>query len=413
MEGTMKRNGMMVILAIFCMLFTVGMIPTSVSAADPIRLGFVADVSGIGAAFYKGQKAAIDLFVEEFNAAGGINGRKLEVIVRDAALKPDIGANMARELILSEKCDFLIGPTSSAVALAATKVAKEFKKVIYFHTSNAEALTTTDFQPYMFQVVPNTGIEGRGIAQFMSQKPYKKYGYIGPDYAYGHDQYKAFKGEMAKLKPDAEIVETVWVKVGETNYSPYIPTLMAKAPEAIFSSLWGGGLSTFIKQAKPYGLFNKAALCSLFDLDMLRVTGHDMPEGLLGYARCPFYAVDTPEMKTFVKKYYDKNKEYPADWAIMAYDGLIALTDAIKKAGSTDSDQVVKALEGLKFKSLRGERFIRPEDHMANVGIYVGVTAKDPKYKDFLIMKDVVEVPAEKTWLPVEEVKKLQQAGSK
>lgn len=392
-------------------LFLAGGVFTSerATAQDTIRLGFVADVSGVGATFYKAQKAGIDLFIEEINASGGVLGKKLEVVVRDAQLKPDIGANTARELILSEKCDFLIGPTSSAVALAITKVAKEFKKIVYFHTSNAEALTTTDFQPYMFQVVPNTGIEGRGIAHFLAQKPFTKYGFIGPDYAYGHDQFKAFKGELAKLKPDAKILDVVWVKLGETNYSPYIPTLMAKSPEAIFSSLWGGGLSTFVKQAKPYGVFKKAALCSLFDLDMLRATGKDMPEGLLGYARCPFYAVDTPQMKAFAKKYFEKNKEWPADWAIMSYDGLVALTEAIKKANSTDSDKVVKALEGMKFKSLRGERYIRAEDHMANVGIYVGVTAKSPEFKDFLIMKDVVEVPAEKIWLPVAEVKKLQE----
>ncbi len=116
-------------------------------------------------------------------------------------------------------------------------------------------------------------------------------------------------------------------------------------------------------------------------------------------------------MKAFVKKYHDKYKEWPADWAIMAYDGLIALTDAIKKANSTDSDQVVKAIEGLHFKSLRGDRYIRAEDHMMNAGIYVGTSAKDPNYKDFLILKDVKEVPADKVWLSVEEVKKLQAGG--
>lgn len=403
MKGKSLATSLMIVLLIFSGVI----VGERASAQDTIRLGFVADVSGIGATFYKGQKAGIDLFIEEVNAAGGILGKKLEVIVRDAQLKPDIGANMARELILSEKCDFLIGPTSSAVALAITKVAKEFKKIVYFHTSNAEALTTTDFQPYMFQVVPNTGIEGRGIAQFMAKKPYKKYGYIGPDYAYGHDQFNAFKGEMAKLKPDSEILEVVWVKLGESNFSPYIPTLMAKSPEAIFSSFWGGQLSSFVKQAKPYGVFGKAALCSLFDLDMLRVTGPDMPEGLLGYSRCPFYAVDTPEMKAFAKKYYEKNKEWPADWACMSYDGLIALTEAIKKANSIDSDKVVKALEGMKFKSLRGERYIRPEDHMANVGIYVGVTAKNPAFQGFLVLKDVEEVPAEKIWLSVEQIEKM------
>jgi branched-chain amino acid transport system substrate-binding protein len=403
----LNRYGARVLLAVFVLVGALALNVNS-QAGDTIKLGFVADVSGIGATFYKGQKAAIDLFIEETNAAGGVLGKKLELVVRDAQLKPDIGSTMARELILAEKCDFLIGPTSSAVALAVTKVANEYKKIVYFHTSNSEALTTTDYQPYMFQVVPNTGIEGRGIAAFLSQKPYKKYGYIGPDYAYGHDQFKAFKAELAKLKPDAEIVEVVWVKVGETNYSPYIPTLTAKNPEAIFSSLWGGGLSTFVKQAKPYGIFGKTAFTSLFDLDMLRVTGQDMPEGLLGYARCPYYAVNTPEMKAFADKYFKKNNDWPADWACMAYDGLIALTEAIKKANSVDSEQVVKEIGGLKFKSLRGERYIRAEDHMANMGIYVGTSAKDPNFKDFLVLKDVVEVPAEKVWMPVEEVKKLQ-----
>ena len=405
MEHGKRRVFLTFAMAMFSMIF---FISSMASAADTIKLGFIADVSGIGALFYKSQKAGLDMFIDEINAAGGIKGKKLELIVRDSQLKPDIGANQARELILSEKCEFLIGPTSSAVALAATKVAKEFKKIIFFHTSNAEALTTTAFQPYMFQVVPNTGIEGRGMAVVLSKKPYKKYSLIGPDYAYGHDQLNGFKSEMAKLRPDVEILDTVWVKLGESNFSTFIPTLMAKKPQAIDAAFWGGQLSAFIKQAKPYGLIKEAPISSLFDLDMLRATGLDMPEGLTGYARAPFYAIDTPQMKQFIKKYYDKYKEWPADWAIMAYDGMIVLTEAMKKADSTESEQVVKVLGGLKFNSLRGERYIRDVDHMANVGIYAGVTAKSPEYKEFLIMKDVAEVPAEKVWLSVEEVKKLQ-----
>lgn len=377
-------------------------------AEDTIRIGFVADVSGIGAGVYKGQKAGLDLFIEETNAAGGVLGKKLELIVRDAQLKPDIGANMARELILSEKCDFLLGGTSSGVGIAITKVAGEFKKILVIHTCNSEALTTTDFQPYMFQVVPNTGMQGRAIALYLSQKPYKRVGYIGPDYTYGHTEWESFKSDLRKLKPDVELLDPVWVKVGETNYTSYIPTLVGQNPDIIFSSLWGGGLSSFIKQATPYGLFKKSSITALFELDMLKAMGQGMPEGMLGYTRCPFYAIDTPEMKAFVQKYYDKYKDYPSDWACLAYDGMNALQQAIKKANSIDSEQVVKVIGGLKFKSLRGERYIRPEDHMANVGVYVGYTVKEPKYKDFLIMKDVVEVPAEKTWLSVEEVKKLQ-----
>lgn len=404
MRGRMLRTA----LAVLVFALAAGLVVSGdCLAQDKIRLGFVADVGGIAATFYKSQRQAIDLFIEEANAAGGVMGKKLEVVVRDSQLKPDIGSNMARELILSEKCDFLIGPTSSAVALAITKVAQEFKKIVYFHTSNTELLTTTDFQPYMFQVVPNTGIEGRGIVEFVSKKPYKRFGYIGYDYAYGHTQWDEQKAKLKQLKPDAQIAEPVWVKLGESNFSAWIPTVIASNPEVILSSLWGGGLASFIKQAQPYGMFKTASVTSLFDLDMLRAIGKDMPENQLGYARAAFYAIDTPQMKAFNQKYYDKYKEWPADWAIMAYDGLIALTDAIKQANSLDSDKVVKALEGLKFKSLRGDRFIRAEDHMMNCGIYVGYTVKDPKYEGFLIMKDVVEVPAEKVWRSVDELKKI------
>jgi branched-chain amino acid transport system substrate-binding protein len=400
----MKSKHLVIIISIFSILFFVS--PTQ--AADTIRIGWTADMPGVGATFYDSQKKALDLFFEETNAAGGVLGNKLELIIRDSKLKPDVGAMVARELILSEKCEFLIGPTSSGVALAVTKVAKEFKKIVYFHTSNTEKLTTTDFQPYMFQVVPNTGIEGRGIAMFIAKSPYKRISFIGPDYAYGHTQWDSFKEYLKKLKPDVKILKAVWPKQGETNFAPYVPALMAQDPQVIYTNLWGGNLSSFIKQAKPYGLFKKASITSLYDLDLLRATGMDMPEGLLGYARCPFYAVDVIDMKTFVQKYHDKYGQWPSDWACMAYDGMLALTTAIKKANSAKSEDVVKVLPGLKWDSLRGPRYIRDTDHQADVGIYVGYTKKVPQYDKFLILSKVVEVPAPDVWLPAAEAKALQ-----
>jgi branched-chain amino acid transport system substrate-binding protein len=406
----MKDYSSRVLIGVFSLLFFIGITTSAqtVLGAETIRFGWTADMPGVGATFYASQKKALELFIEEANAAGGVLGKKLELVIRDSKLKADVGATVARELVLSEKCDFLIGPTSSGVALAVSKVAKEFKKIVYFHTSNTNKLTTTDFHKYMFQVVPHTGIEGRGIAMFLAKSPYKRISFIGPDYAYGHTQWDAFKEYLTTIKPEVEILKAVWPKQGETNFAPYIPTLMAQEPEVIYTNLWGGNLSSFIKQAKPYGLFKKSTITSLFDLDLMRAAGTDMPEGLLGYARCPFYAIGTLDMKGFVERYHKKYNEWPSDWACMAYDGLIAVTTAIEKAGSTDSDKVAAALEGLRYPSVRGSRYIRAEDHMANVGIYVGYTAKDPKYKDFLVLKDVVEVPAEKVWLSVDQLKKVQ-----
>jgi branched-chain amino acid transport system substrate-binding protein len=377
-------------------------------AGDTIKLGFVADATGVGESWYKSQKAGIDLFIEETNAAGGVLGKKLELVVRDAALKPDQGAAAAEELIVKEKCDFLIGPTSSGVALPVTRVAHKHKKIVVFHTSNTEDLTTKNFQPYMFQVVPNTGIESRGLAQFFSVRNYRRFSYLGPDYEYARNWWSNFKTYLTKQKPDVQILSEQWIKLGETDYSNNIPVIVADKPEIVVTNLWGESLAKFIRQLKPTGLLDRASVTSLFDLDMLRSLGPEMPEGLLGYARCPFYAVRERSMKQFVDKFYAKYQQWPADWAIMTYDGLTALVEAIKKANSTDSDAVVKALEGAYFKSLRGSRYIRAEDHMMNAGVYVGSTAKDPKYPDFLIMKNVTEVPADMVWMPIDEVKKLQ-----
>ena len=144
----MKSNHGKVIVFLLAILMAVSTVSGKKAlAADTIRIGWTADMPGIGATFYASQKAALELFIEEANAAGGVLGKKLELVIRDSQLKPDVGATVARELILSEKCDFLVGPTSSGVALAVTKVAQEFKKIIFFHTSNTEKLTTTDFQP--------------------------------------------------------------------------------------------------------------------------------------------------------------------------------------------------------------------------------------------------------------------------
>ena len=105
-------------LTIFIVAIAVLIMAPMVQSADTIRIGWTADMPGIGATFYESQKKAVELFIEDANAAGGILGQKLELIIRDSKLKPDVGATVARELILSEKCEFLIGPTSSGVALA-------------------------------------------------------------------------------------------------------------------------------------------------------------------------------------------------------------------------------------------------------------------------------------------------------
>ena len=373
-----------------------------------VKLGFVADLTGSGFLITLSQKNALELGIEEINSSGGLLGRKVELILRDSQLKPELGVALARELILKDKVNFLIGPTSPAVALAVSQVCKENKKLIYFHAANNERITTEQGHRYLFQVIPNTYMEGQAVAVYLSKKAFRKIAIIGPDIEYGHSQANAFKKKLSEIIPSAQVVKELWPKLGEQDYVPYITALLSSKPEIVYSILWSGDLAGFIRQAKACGLFHGLRLIGLFDYDLFKGLGGDMIPNLYGFDRAPFYALNNPQIKGFVEKYKNRTGEYPSAWAITVYDGLMVLRKAVEKAKGIETEKVINALEGIKWDSLRGPLTIRPLDHMANCGIYFGVTYKDPTYS-FYIMKDVYYVPGQEVWHSVDEINSMRR----
>jgi branched-chain amino acid transport system substrate-binding protein len=390
-----------------------GFFPSNVWADKKVvKLGFVADITGPGFLIALSQKNALELGTEEINSSGGLLGKKVELVIRDSQLKPELGAFLARDLILREKVDFLIGPTSSAVAQAVSQVCKEYKKLIFFHGANNDNLTDEQGHRYLFQVIPNTYMEGQAIALYLSKRAYKRIAIIGPNIEYGYSQARAFKKKLSELNPSALIVKELWTKLGEQDYGPAIASLLSGRPEIIYTSLWSGDLAGFIRQAKANGLLQQVRLIGLFDYDLLKGLGHDMVPNLFGFDRAPFYNLQNPQMKAFVEKYKTRTGEFPSEWSVTVYDGLMALRKAVEKAGSLDTEKVIGALEGLQWESLRGPLYIRPFDHMANCGLYFGITHKDPKYS-FYIMKDPTYIPGQEVWRSVEEIKNLRKQEGK
>lgn len=402
------------ILVVMILTMGLGVLSSGVSAQDdPIVLGFVADQTGVGAIFYESQKVGLEVAIDYVNANGGILGREVTFIERDAQLDPAIGADIAREMILEDEVDFLLGPTSSSVALAIAEVAKENEVVVAFHTSNSVAITTTNFNPYIVQLVPNTTIESRAVAQYIANLEQTDWATIGPDYAFGRDSYNTFEPRFLELNPDAEILTSQWPALADRDLAPFITAIQAEAPEALYSILWGEQLVTFVQQANDFDLFSEMQFVGLMDTDFMKAIGDsgDLPEGLVGYSRAPFYGIDTPEMAAFLEAYLEKSGGvYPSDWGIMIYDSVLALKAAAETAGTTEGAAVSAVLGGLTFDSLRGELTIRDCDHMANVGEYVGLTSNDSEY-GFPILVDVQYVPAEELWNSCEEIEEM-RAGS-
>ncbi|MCU0578713.1 MAG: ABC transporter substrate-binding protein, partial [Desulfobacterota bacterium] len=293
----MKKNRMTVgvILAIiFCLL------PLTARADKKVaKIGFVADITGAGFLIALAQKNALELGLEEINSTGGLLGRRVEMIVRDSQLRPDLGAVLAQEMITRDKVDFIFGPTSPSVALAVSRVCRTHKKLLVLHGANNERLINEEGHRYVLQVVPSTYMEGQAVAAYLAKKPFKKIIIIGPDLEYGRSQAEAFKKKIAEANPAAAVVKELWPRIGEPDYTPYIAAILSAKPEAVYSILWGGDLASFLRQAQPYGLFQKTPFIGPIDYDLLKGLGGDMMAGLHGFDRAPFYALHNPAMKAF------------------------------------------------------------------------------------------------------------------
>jgi branched-chain amino acid transport system substrate-binding protein len=369
--------------------------PLAASAQKPIKVGFPMILSGPGALFGEPASKGAQMFVDEINAKGGVLGRKLELLPRDTKGNADEAVRVSRELILKENVDFLVGTLTSAEGPAVSVVAKENKIVFIAPIPKTDQLTAPDkLHPYVFRVAANTTMEGRSAAEIVAKWPVTKVATISPDYAYGQDVTKSFVEHMKKIKPSVQIVDQQWPKLGEPDYTPFINAQMAKKPDAVFSSLWGGHFVNFAKQAKPLGYFdavkyNFIGVGEAGSPESTKAMGKDYPVGIWGNSYDAFYWGESAAHREYTEKLSKYLKdEYPSSWAIQGYTGMQFLAEAIKKAGSTDSDKVSKALLGLTIDTPIGKQTIREKDHQANRGQLYGKTVMDPKFP-FAIMKPV------------------------
>jgi branched-chain amino acid transport system substrate-binding protein len=393
-EVRMQRRTVLVALLTLVLL-----LPLAAGAQKPIKVGYPMIMSGAGALFGEPAAKGAQMFVEELNAKGGVLGRKIDLIVRDTKGLPDEAVRVARELILKDNVDFLVGTLTSAEGPAVSVVAKENKVVFIAPIPKTDQLTAADkLHPYVFRVAATTTMEGRSAAEIIAKWPVKRIGTMSPDYAYGQDVTKAFVEHLKKIAPQMEIVDQQWPKLGEADYTPFINAQLAKKPDAVFSSLWGGHFVNFAKQAKPLGYFD-ALKYNFFDAgeggcqETTSAMGADYPFGIWGNTYDAFYWPDAPAAhKDFIARLskFLKN-EYPSSWAIQGYIGMQFLAEAIKKANSTESDKVARALLGLSVDTPVGKLTIREKDHQANRGQLYGKTTKDPKYP-FAILKPVTYV---------------------
>ena len=252
-EGFMKRT-LIVLIMIAALLAPAAV----VYGAETIKIGALYTMTGRGGQYGKDSEVAIKIALDEVNAKGLPDGKKLEVILTDDK-NPQYAVSVAKRYITEDKVKFLFGIISSSIGLAVTEVSKEYKVIFIGSDHAATDLTANKFQKYYFRSSNNTFQSMMAGAMYLKEAVtgWKKIAYIGPDYAYGRDQWMEVKWCLDKLGVKYEVTGEYWPKLYEPDYTSYITAIMKSAPDILIVGFWGGDTVSFIKQAKPYGLFSK------------------------------------------------------------------------------------------------------------------------------------------------------------
>ena len=342
-------------------------------AEETIKVGILMPISGGGASYGVPLVEGVKMAVDEINAAGGVDGMKIEYFVRDSQLKPDVAVAAARELITKEGVDVMVGAVSSGATLAISELAKQEKVALLAPAAKAAALTSTKLHPYIFQLAATTDSEGRQMADALATIGAKKICVSGFDYAYSHDLFESLEKNLAD---GMEIVDTFHVKLGTTDYSAVISQLMGSDCDTVAGGVWGGGFIAYMKQAGPFGIFDTKKLVWAAEVGSSEMAGAlkgDYPEGMWAAAYDLWYFEGSDAHKKFqadlaVLEGTNETKMYP----VTTYIAIQFIAEAVRKAGSADPQAIAKALVGLSVETPLGTRTIDPDNHRTNTGEFWG-----------------------------------------
>lgn len=362
-----------IFLILLCSAVSVTNIPFGeVRADDTITIGEINTYSQL-TSFTFPYRNGWQLALEEINNTGGIRGKKLKVISRDDAGKPGNAVTIAEELIRKNKVVLIMGSFYSHVGLALTDFARH-NQVLYVSAEPlSDALVWSKGNRYTFRLRPSTYMQAAMLAEEASKHPAKRWATIAPNYAYGKDAVKAFKKVLSSKRPDVQFVAEQWPALSQINAGAEIQALADAKPEAVYNVTFAGDLAKFVREGKLRGFFKNIYVASLLtgEPEYLDPLKNEAPEGWLvtGY---PWYAIERPQHLRFVKNYKEKFNDYPRMGSLVGYNVMMAVAAMLQKANSIQTEEMVKAMEGLEFDSPIGPITFRKIDHQSTMGAYVG-----------------------------------------
>ncbi|SFM27563.1 ABC transporter substrate-binding protein [Variovorax sp. OV329] len=329
-------------------------------------------------AFLEPYKKGMELAVEEINAKGGINGKKLELITRDDNANPGDAVRVAEELVAREKIDVLTGTFLSNTGLAVADFAKQKKFFFLAGEPLTDKMTWQGGNAYTYRLRPGTYMQAAMLVPEAAKLKAKRWAIVYPNYEYGQSAVAAFKQLLKQAQPDVEFVAEQAPPLGKVDAGAVAQALADAKPDAIFNVLFGADLSKFVREGNTRGLFKDRAVVSVLtgEPEYLDPLKDETPNGWIvtGY---PWYGIQTPEHKAFFLAYHEKFKDYPRLGSVVGYSMIKSVAAGAAKAKSTDTAKLVEAFKGLQVDTPFGKITYRAQDHQSTMGAFVGKTKND------------------------------------
>jgi branched-chain amino acid transport system substrate-binding protein len=328
-------------------------------------------------AFLEPYKKGWELALEEINGSGGVNGRKLEVVSRDDGGTPGDAVRVAEELLSREKAAVLMGTFASNVGLAVANLANQRKVVFVAAEPLTDKIVWENGNRYTFRLRPSTYMQTAMLIPEAAKLKKKRWAIVYPNYEYGQSATASFKKLMSQAQPDVEFIAEQAPPLGKIDAGAVVQALLDAKPDAIFSSLFAVDLQKFVREGNTRGLFKNTPVFNLIagEPEYLDTLKEETPDGwwVTGY---PWSGINTPAHTKFRDAYQKRWKDYPRVGSVVGYSAMYTVANALRKAGSTDSEKIVSALTGLQMETPFGPITYRALDHQSTMGAYVGQLAR-------------------------------------
>lgn len=353
-------------------------------SSEKIKIGFILSDSGTFAPLSENIKNGFKLYLEQND--NKLGGKEVELIFEDDEANPQVALRKYKNLVGSEKVNFLVGPISSSVVYALRDEVEKDKVILIDANAAGNDLSWDLRSDYVIRTSFSNWQNGSSAGSYIANNIGKTAMVIAPDYPAGQEVASAFKESFEAA--GGKVVKEVYPKLGTNDFATYLTDVSQTNPDVVYAFFTGSDGIRFVQQYNDFGLKGKIPLTGPMEFgDLLIVEpAGDSAEGIVsGIIYSPW--IDNEENKQFVEAYEKTYNKLPNTFSVQGYDSALIIDQAIKEAGSVDTEELVKVLKGISFDSPRGPITIDPKTNNPIQNFYIVENVK----KDNEVVPEIIE----------------------